>query len=169
MTCSALPASSSTAAPTAPFVHQLPSLYSPYWQTKQIDYDKASSEYGAKSVESFRVCTNAALKKIENAGGKTGASASTSATPKKGGGRKRKATPADDDDEEAAPTTKKKGGRKIKAQKEAEAAAAAAEEAEDGGVKAEDSEWLRSSTATWLGFSMDLPLRSRESEQMLLD
>jgi hypothetical protein len=55
----------------------------------------------------MRVCTNNALKKIENAGGKTGAPASTSATPKKDGGKKRKATP--DDDEEAASSTKKKG------------------------------------------------------------
>ena len=85
----------------------------------QIDYNKATNEFGAKSVESMRVCTNAALKKIENAGGKTGASATTSATtsatPKKGGGRKRKATPEEDgDDEEQAPSTTKKKGRKSK-------------------------------------------------------
>jgi hypothetical protein len=52
------------------------------------------------------------LKKIENAGGKVGASASTPATttPKKGRTKKRKATPADeDDDEEATPVVKKKG------------------------------------------------------------
>lgn len=81
----------------------------------QIDYNKATNEFGAKSVESMRVCTNAALKKIENAGGKAGASASTSATPKKGGGRKRKATPEEDgDDEEQAASTTKKKGRKSK-------------------------------------------------------
>ena len=81
----------------------------------QIDYNKATNEFGAKSVESMRVCTNAALKKIENAGGKIGASAPTSATPKKGGGRKRKATPEEDgDDEEQAASTTKKKGRKSK-------------------------------------------------------
>jgi hypothetical protein len=58
----------------------------------------------------MKVCTNSALKKIEVAGGKTGVSASASATPKKGGGKKRKATPTDDnDDEEATPVVKKKG------------------------------------------------------------
>jgi hypothetical protein len=51
----------------------------------------------------MRVCTNNALKKIENAGGKTGALP----RPWEGGGKKRKATP--DDDEEAASSTKKKG------------------------------------------------------------
>ena len=52
------------------------------------------------------------LKKIENAGGKTGVSASTpiaTSTPKKGRVTKRKATPAgEDDDEEATPVIKKK-------------------------------------------------------------
>jgi hypothetical protein len=59
----------------------------------------------------MKTMTYGLLKKIENAGGKVGASASTpTTTPKKGRAKKRKATPADeDDDEEATPVVKKKG------------------------------------------------------------
>lgn len=89
--------------------------------TLQIDWEKATTEFQCASVSSMKTMYYGLLKKIENAGSKTGVSASTSATPKKGGGKKRKAAPADDDDdEEATPAVKKKGAKN---KKEAEAAA----------------------------------------------
>jgi len=63
--------------------------------------------------------TSSLLKKVENAGGKVGASASTpTPTPKKGRAKKRKTTSADDDDDEEPTPVVKKNGRKDK--KEAE-------------------------------------------------
>ena len=90
--------------------------------TLQIDWEKATTDFQCASVSSMKTMYYGLLKKIENAGGKTGVSASASATPKKSGGKKRKAAPADDDDddEEATPAVKKKG---TKNKKEAEAAA----------------------------------------------
>jgi hypothetical protein len=110
---------------------------------RQVDWDKASSEYGAASVESYKKGMQNTTKKIKKAMESGEPAEATEATPaKKGGaGKKRKEKTAEaeaDGEAEESPTKKKKGGRKTKAQKEAEAAAAA-EEAEDG-VKAEDSE-----------------------------
>ena len=64
------------------------------------------------------------LKKIENAGGKSGVSASAftqTTIPKKGRAKKRKVTPAGEDDEEEATPVVKKKGRKDKEQVEAAA------------------------------------------------
>jgi hypothetical protein len=111
---------------------------------RQVDWDKASSEYGAASVESYKKGMQNTTKKIKKAM-ESGEPEAVEATPaKKGdGGKKRKENAAEAEGEaEESPTKKKKGGRKTKAQKEAEAAAAAAaaEEGEDGAVKAEDDE-----------------------------
>jgi hypothetical protein len=71
----------------------------------------------------MKTSTNNILKKIENAGGKIGAT--DSPTPKKGGGKKRKASPVGgEDDEEATPVSKKKG-RKSKKMAETPAETAA--------------------------------------------
>lgn len=111
---------------------------------RQVDWDKASNEYGAASVESYKKGMQNTTKKIKKAMESGVEPEATEATPAKkgGGGKKRKEKTAEaeaDGEAEESPTKKKKkGGRKTKAQKEAEAAAAAAE-AEDG-VKAEDSE-----------------------------
>lgn len=99
------------------------SLFTPNFLliTPQIDWEKATTDFQCASVSSMETLYYGLLKKIENAGGKTGVTASTSATPKKSGGKKRKAAPADDDeDEEAIPAVKKKGDKN---KKEAEAAA----------------------------------------------
>lgn len=92
--------------------------------TPQIDWDKATTEFQCASVSSMKTMYYGLLKKIENAGGKTGVSASTSTTtptPKKSRAKKRKATPAgEDDDDEATPVVKKKG-RKDKKEVETQA------------------------------------------------
>ena len=92
--------------------------------TLQIDWDKATTEFQCASVSSMKTMYYGLLKKIENAGGKTGVSASAptmTSTPKKGYTKKRKATPAgEDDDEEATPVVKKKG-RKDKKEVETQA------------------------------------------------
>ena len=77
----------------------------------QINWEKATRDFGAASVESMRVMTRTALKKIEKAGGKEG----VAATPAKAGGsgKKRKGAAEDGDDAEPTPT-KKKPGRKAK-------------------------------------------------------
>lgn len=77
----------------------------------QIDYEKATAEFGAKSVDSMKVMTRSVLKKIADAGGKSNGNGDSPA-PKRGGGRKRKA--AQDDDDEASPALKKKGRGKRK-------------------------------------------------------
>lgn len=92
-------------------------------RTPQIDWAKATTQFGAASVESMRVMTRSALKKIETAEAKGGVPAGTAAaTPKKAaGGRKRKAdadADAEDDDDEAAPKPKK--GRPAKKGKKAD-------------------------------------------------
>lgn len=112
---------------------------------RQVDWDKASTEYGAASVESYKKGMQNTTKKIKKAMESGVEPEAADATPaKKGaGGKKRKEKAADaeaDGEAEESPTKKKKGGRKTKAQKEAEAAAAAAEEEAEDGVKAEDSE-----------------------------
>lgn len=105
----------------------------------QVDWDKASSEYGAASVESYKKGMQNTTKKIKKAMESGAEPDAAEATPvKKGGGKKRAA-----DAEESLVKKKKTGGRKTKAQKEAEAAEAAAaeeDEDEDGAVKAEDSD-----------------------------
>jgi len=71
----------------------------------QIDWQKATTEFGAASVESMRVMTRSALKKID-AAANGGTVPAKKATP-----RKRK---ADADDEGAAKPKKGKGGKKAK-------------------------------------------------------
>ncbi|GAB7323086.1 hypothetical protein MBLNU13_g05597t1 [Cladosporium sp. NU13] len=108
-----------------------------------VDWDKATREYGAASVDSYKKGMQNTTKKIKKAMESGVEPEAADATPAKkgGGGKKRKKTAEAEADGEAEESPmKKKGGRKTKAQKEAEvAAAAAAEEAEDS-VKAEDSE-----------------------------
>lgn len=112
----------------------------------QVDWDKASSEYGAASVESYKKGMQNTTKKIKKAMESGVEPEAADATPAKKGGaagkkRKEKTAEAEADGEDGeSPTKKKKGGRKTKAQKEAEAAAAAAAEEAEDGVKAEDSE-----------------------------
>lgn len=102
----------------------------------QVDWDKATREYGAASVDSYKKGMQNTTKKIKKAMESGVEPEAADATPAKkgGGGKKRKEKTAEaeaDGEAEESPTKKKKGGRKTKAQKEAEAAAAA-EEAEDG-------------------------------------
>lgn len=90
----------------------------------QTDWQRATTAFGCASVDSMRVMTRSALKKIEKAGGKEGVDPSSSPPTKTGtkGGRapKRKAAAADEDDEDAdTETTKaapKKRGRKPKSE-----------------------------------------------------
>ena len=124
-----------------------PSPHEPSAKTPlQVDWEKASSEYGAASVESYKKGMQNTTKKIKKAMESGVEPEAADATPAKkgGGGKKRKEKTAEaeaDGEAEESPTKKKKGGRKTKAQKEAEAAAAAAAEEEpEDGVKAEDSE-----------------------------
>ncbi|KAK3717216.1 hypothetical protein LTR37_005925 [Vermiconidia calcicola] len=94
-----------------------------------INWEKAAKDFGCASVDSMKVMTRTAMKKIEKAGGKE----DIEAAPATGGGKKRKA--ADDgDDAEAKP--KKKGGRKPK-----KAAAELADvDAADGGDGVKEEE-----------------------------
>jgi hypothetical protein len=96
----------------------------------QVDWDKATQAFGAKSVESMKVSYRNSLKKIEKFGGKNGVTAtyqvdddSAPSTPKAKIGRppKRKLkTPASDDDDdddddnsEAPSTLRKRAARNI--------------------------------------------------------
>ncbi|GAB7323087.1 hypothetical protein MBLNU13_g05598t1 [Cladosporium sp. NU13] len=114
-----------------------------------VDWDKATTEFQCASVSSMKTLYYGLLKKIENAGGKTGISASnptTTSTPKKGRAKKRKATPADeDDDEEATPVVKKKGR---KDENEAETQVGSAD-ADDATVKSELANEGEEDTTTW--------------------
>jgi uncharacterized protein YunC (DUF1805 family) len=111
----------------------------------KIDWDKAASEYGAASVESYKKGMQNTTKKIKKSmdSGVEPEAVEGSAV-KKSGGKKRKEKTVEADGEvegetEESPTKKKKGGKKTKAQKAAEAAAAA-ENDEEGDVKAEVDE-----------------------------
>lgn len=68
---------------------------------RQIDWDKATLEFGSKSVASMKVSHANALKKIADAGGKDNGTAAP-ATPAKGGKRK-----ADAGEEESGSAKKK--------------------------------------------------------------
>jgi len=111
----------------------------------QIDWDKAASEFGSASVQSYKKGISNTTNKIKEAmksGVEPGAADATPAK-KGGGGKKRKEKSAEaeaDGEAEDTPAKKKRGGRKTKAQKEAEATAAAvAQEVEDD-LKAELSD-----------------------------
>jgi hypothetical protein len=110
----------------------------------KVDWDKAASEYGAASVESYKKGMQNTTKKIKKSmdSGVEPEAVDGSAV-KKSGGKKRKEKSVEAGGEagaetEETPTKKKKGGKKTKAQKAAEAAAA--ENDEDGDVKAEVDE-----------------------------
>jgi hypothetical protein len=108
----------------------------------QVNWDKAASEYGSASVESYRKMMQKTAKKLKEAmDSGVEPEAAESSPVKKSGGKKRKEKTVEaegdaEGDAEESPTKKKKGGRKTKAQKAAEAAAA--ENDEDGEVKAEE-------------------------------
>jgi hypothetical protein len=108
----------------------------------KIDWDKAASEYGAASVESYKKGLQNTTKKIKKSmDSGVEPEAAEGLAVKKSGGKKRKEKTVEaegdaEGDAEESPTKKKKGGRKTKAQKAAEAAAA--ENDEDGEVKAEE-------------------------------
>jgi glutamyl/glutaminyl-tRNA synthetase len=111
----------------------------------KVDWDKAASEYGAASVESYKKGMQNTTKKIKKSmDSGVEPEAVEGSTVKKSGGKKRKEKSVVAEGEagaetEETPTKKKKGGKKTKAQKAAEAAAAA-ENDEDGDVKAEVDE-----------------------------
>ena len=82
---------------------------------QQINWEKATRDFGAASVESMRVMTRSALKKIADAGGKEGVAGDPKKVAAAGTKRKGKADADGGDDEEAAtPKKKGKGGRKPK-------------------------------------------------------
>ena len=82
---------------------------------QQINWEKATRDFGAASVESMRVMTRSALKKIADAGGKEGVTGDPKKVAAAGNKRKGKAdTDGGDDDEAATPKKKGKGGRKPK-------------------------------------------------------
>jgi hypothetical protein len=119
----------------------VPLLHSPIPSANhpKINWDKAASEYGAASVESYKKGLQNTIKKIRKSmDSGVGPEAAEASPAKKGAGKKRKEKTVETDDEaevEESPLKKKKGGRKTKAQK-----AAAAGGEEDGDVKAEESE-----------------------------
>ncbi|KAK3716866.1 hypothetical protein LTR37_006216 [Vermiconidia calcicola] len=95
----------------------------------QINWEKAAKDFGCASVDSMKVMTRTAMKKIEKAGGKEG----VEAAPATGGGKKRKAA---DDGNDAEAKPKKKGGRNPK-----KAAAELADvDAADGGDGVKEEE-----------------------------
>jgi hypothetical protein len=125
----------------------------------QINWDKATSDYGSASADSMKVSLRATYKKIEKAGGKLaddGTATQAPATPKPAtpatGSKKRKskadlasaAAAGDDDEEVAVETPKPKRGRPTK--KEKSAAKVEEDEVEEGeiveGVKGENADDL---------------------------
>ncbi|KAK5006383.1 hypothetical protein LTR28_006564, partial [Elasticomyces elasticus] len=77
----------------------------------QIDWGKATNEFGAASSESMRVMYRSAIKKIKDAGGADANATPTNDSPAKTskGGRKRK---TDDDSSPTKATPKKPRGNK---------------------------------------------------------
>lgn len=99
----------------------------------QVDWDKATADYGAASVSSYKKGMQNTIKKLKTAMDSGVQPDTAEATPAKKGGKKRKV-----DGEGEVEETSKKKGRKSKAQKEAKAATAADAEGDDVKEEQED-------------------------------
>ncbi|KAK4540012.1 hypothetical protein LTR36_009910 [Oleoguttula mirabilis] len=107
-----------------------------------IDWEKARAAFDCTSVDSMKVMTRSALKKIEKAGGKEGVDAEPEKAKSAGSKKKRGKVPDDGDEQEESPKKKGKatGGRKKKTAVPASDEDDA--EAASGAVKQEDGDEL---------------------------